>query len=183
MCELENIYCAIVYGQDNTTIGYMLYTIKDSCFNIFELLAENSAAKNRLLHYASQHKSEAPTIKWLAQNWDTTYISLKDQTFCGNYEPFMMARCLDARKALTEISVPKDMPNDTIVLLLNDNVIKYNNHLLKLKTAPSMMEVVTTADEEEVSMNMAAFTQMYFGAFTATELWEAGLISCSKPES
>ncbi|EJW90970.1 hypothetical protein EVA_20923, partial [gut metagenome] len=54
-------------------------------------------------------------------------------------------------------------------------------HLLKLKTAPGAMEVVTTADEEEVAMNMAVFTQMYFGAFTATELWEAGLIRCGEP--
>ena len=40
------------------------------------------------------------------------------------------------------------------------------------------MEVVTTADEEEITMNMAAFTQMYFGSYTATELYEAGLIRC-----
>lgn len=181
VCGLENTNCVLVY-ENNVTTGYMLYTIKDGCFNIFELLTKNAVAKNRLLHYAAQHKSEAPTIKWLAPEWDTTYLNFKDQAYSGSYEPFMMARCLDARKALVEMNVPEEMPQDTIVLLLTDNVIKYNNHLLKLKTAPSAMEVVTTADEEEVTMNMAAFTQMYFGALTATELLEAGLIRCSNPK-
>lgn len=181
VCSLENTICAMVY-ENNNPVGYMLYTIKEGCFNIFELLTKNAAAKNRLLHYAVQHKSEAPTIKWLAPEWDTTYLNFKDQAFSGSYEPFMMARCLDARKALTETTVPEDMPQNTIVLLLTDNVIKYNNHLLKLKTAPGAMEVVTTADEEEVTMNMGAFTQMYFGALTATELLEAGLIRCSNPK-
>lgn len=151
VCGLENTQCVLVY-ENNEAVGYMLYTIRDGCFSIFELLTKNAAAKNRLLHYAAQHKSEAPTIKWLAPQWDATYLNFKDQSISGSYEPFMMARCLDARKALTEAAVPEDMPQDTIVLLLTDNVIKYNNHLLKLKTAPGAMEVVTTADEEEVTM-------------------------------
>ena len=177
VCGMENTQCVVVY-EDNQASGYMLYQLQNGCFNIFELLAKTAAAKNRLLHYAAQHKSEAPTIKWLAPEWDTTYLNFKDQAFSGSYEPFMMARCLNARQALVETAVPEDMPQDTLVLLLTDSVIKYNNHLLKLKTAPGKMEVVTTADEEEITMNMAAFTQMYFGAYTATELFEAGLIRC-----
>ena len=32
----------------------------------------------------------------------------------------------------------------------------------------------STIDAEEVTMDMGAFTQLYFGAFSATELFEAG---------
>ncbi len=31
-------------------------------------------------------------------------------------------------------------------------------------------------------MDMAAFTQLYFGTFSAQELWEAGRLRTTKPE-
>ena len=94
----------------------------------------------------------------------------------------MMARCLDARRALKELPVPQSLPKGSVVLLLTDSVIHRNNHLLKLLTAAGRLEAVSTAEQEEVTLDMGAFTQLYFGTFSATELWEAGRIKCSKQE-
>ena len=69
-----------------------------------------------------------------------------------------------------------------MVMLLTDSVIGRNNHLLKVKTAPGKLEAVSTLDNEEVTMDMGAFTQLYFGAFTATELAEAGKIKVHNAE-
>ena len=88
----------------------------------------------------------------------------------------MMARCLDARKALTELAAPQGAASGDVVLLLTDKVIDRNNHLLKLYVDAGAVEVKSTIEQEEVIMDMGAFTQLYFGAFTATELWEAGRI-------
>ena len=94
----------------------------------------------------------------------------------------MMARCIDARLALEKLPVPADMEESNIVLLLTDGVIPRNNHLLKVRTALGKLEAVSTVDDEDITMNMAAFTQMYFGAFTATELAEAGKIKVHNAE-
>ena len=74
------------------------------------------------------------------------------------------------------------MEESNIVLLLNDSVIPRNNHLIKVRTASGKLEAVSTVDDEDITMNMAAFTQMYFGAFAATELAEAGKIKVHNAE-
>ena len=63
-----------------------------------------------------------------------------------------------------------------MVVLLTDKVIDRNNHLLKLYVKDGAVEVKSTIEQEEVIMDMGAFTQLYFGAFSVTELFEAGRI-------
>lgn len=178
---LENTQCAVVY-RDGEAVGYMLYTIAGGLFNVVELLADDFAAKNRLLQYAAQHKSEAQEFSWLAEAWDKTHLYFADQSLTGSVQPFMMARCLDARSALAKLPVPEDMPEGEVAVLLTDKVIERNNHLLLLRTAAGRLEAVSTIAEEEVTMDMGAFTQLYMGAFSASELWETGRIKCTKPE-
>ncbi len=177
----EDVQCAVVYRGEKPC-AYMLYTVADNCFTVIELLADAFDARSRLLQYASLHQSAAKEFSWLAEAWDKTYLHFADQALSGSLQPFMMARCLDARRALAELAVPDDMPAGEIVLLLTDKVIARNNHLLKLKTAPGVLEAVSTVDAEDAAMDMGAFTQLYFGAFTATELWEAGRIKCANPD-
>ncbi len=178
--KLEGVQCAVVYRQGQAA-GYMLYRIADACFTIIELLAEDFAVRRRLLLYAAMHQSSAKELRWLAEAWDKTYLGFKDQSLTGGIEPFMMARCLDARAALAELEPPQDMPEGSVVLLLTDKLIDRNNHLLKLKTSPGRLEFVSTLDAEEVTMDMGAFTQLYMGAFGAAELWEAGRLKASAP--
>lgn len=172
---LESVQCAVVYEADEPC-GYMFYKLQDGTFNVLELMAQDFAARNRLLRFAAAHKSEAKHFTWLAEAWDKTYLSFADHNVSGSLQPFMMARCLDARLALENLPVADDMEENSVVLLLTDNIIDRNNHLLKIKTAPGKLEAVSTLDEEEVTMDMGAFTQLYFGAFTATELAQAGKI-------
>ena len=178
---LENVQCAVVCEADVQT-GYMLYKLEENTFNVLELLAQDFAARNRLLQFAASHRSEAKRFIWLAEAWDKTYLSFADHNASGSLQPFMMARCIDARLALANLEVPYNMEENSVVLLLTDSVIDRNTHLLKVKTAPGKLEAVSTLDNEEVVMDMAAFTQMYFGAFTATELAEAGKIKVHNAE-
>lgn len=174
----ENVLCAVVY-RAGAAVGYMLYSLNDGKFNVQELLTQNAAAKNRLLQYAAGHRSEAQELCWLAESWDKTYLDFADQALTGRLQPFMMARCLDARAALAKLPVAEDMSSGSVVVLLTDKIIERNNHLLQLRTSPGKLEAVSTLEQEEVTMDMGTFTQLYFGAFSATELWEAGRIKCS----
>ena len=172
---LEGMQCAVVY-REGEACGYMFYYISEGCFNVHELLTDGYDARNRLLQYAAMHQSAAKEFSWIAPAWDKTYLGFADQSLAPQVQPFMMARCLDARKALTELAAPQGAASGDVVLLLTDKVIDRNNHLLKLYVDAGSVEVKSTIEQEEVIMDMGAFTQLYFVAFTATELWEAGRI-------
>ena len=172
---LEGMQCAVVY-REGEACGYMFYYISEGCFTVHELLTDGYDARNRLLQYAAMHQSAAKGFSWIAPAWDKTYLGFADQSLAPQVQPFMMARCLDARKALTELAAPQGAVSGDVVLLLTDKVIDRNNHLLKLYMDAGSVEVKSTIEQEEVIMDMGAFTQLYFGAFTATELWEAGRI-------
>lgn len=174
---LENVQCAVVYREEKA-VGYMLYQIADNTFTVLELLADDFIVKNRLLLYAAQHQSAAEKFSWLAEAWDKTYLNFANQKLSGRLYPFMMARCLDARQALNNISVSADMQEDKVVILLTDKIIEHNNHLLLLETKPEKLKVTSTIEQEQVVMDMGVFTQLYMGAFSATELWEAGYLKC-----
>ena len=173
--ELEGMQCAVVY-REGEPCGYMFYYISEGCFTVHELLADGFDARNRLLQYASMHQSAAKEFAWIAPAWDKTYLGFADQSLAPQVKPFMMARCLDARKALAQLVAPEGAQAGSVVVLLTDKVIDRNNHLLKLYVKDSAVEVKSTIEQEEVIMDMGAFTQLYFGAFSATELFEAGRI-------
>ena len=170
---LEGMQCALVY-RNGEACGYMFYYISEGCFTVHELLTDGADARNRLLQYAAMHQSLAKEFAWLAPAWDKTYLGFANQSLSPQLRPFMMARCLDARKALAQVVVPEGAQAGSVVLLLTDKVIDRNNHLLKLEVGAEGLSVKSTIDVEEVTMDMGAFTQLYFGAFSATELFEAG---------
>lgn len=173
--QKENVQCAVAYDNEQA-LGYMFYYIADDCFHIVELLAANQKVRNRLLQYVAMHQSSASKLHWLAEDWDKTFLNFANQSYSGSTAPFMMARCLDARKALAKLQVSENLPCDSLVLLLTDNIIERNSHLLKVKTAPGTLEAVSTIDQEDIVMDMGAFTQLYMGTFSASELYEAGKI-------
>lgn len=172
---LEGMQCALVY-RNGEACGYMFYYISEGCFTVHELLTDGADARNRLLQYAAMHQSSAKEFAWLAPAWDKTYLGFANQSLSPQLRPFMMARCLDVRKALAQVAVPEGVQAGSVVLLLTDKVIDRNNHLLKLEVGAEGLSVKSTIDVEEVTMDMGAFTQLYFGAFSATELFEAGCL-------
>ena len=94
----------------------------------------------------------------------------------------MMARCIDAATALQALTVPEQMPDGEITLLLSDKLIALNNYLLKLTVSGGQLTMKLTDAAEDVTMGMGAFTQLYFGAFSASELAAAGKIKVAAPE-
>ena len=178
--SLENTECVLAYENDEL-VGYMLYKLEDETFNALEIITLTNESKSALLNYAAQHQAQCKEFTWLAPAWDKTYLSFKDQKLSGSYKPFMMARCIDARRALANLEPDEELYGE-INLLLNDDLIERNNHLLRLVAVDGELIVESTMDGEDISMGMAAFTQMYLGAFTASELAEAGLIKVRSAE-
>ena len=58
----------------------------------------------------------------------------------------------------------------TLSLLINDKTLPLNNGLLKLEINASQINIKSTVDMQDIEMDVAAFTQLYFGQFSVQEL-------------
>jgi predicted acetyltransferase len=95
---------AVLVKRGEKVAGYMFYSIDDKTFAVQELMAEETAARDSLLQFARQHVTEAENFSWLAEVWDKTYLHLQDQKYAGILQPFMMARCINVRQALLQLT-------------------------------------------------------------------------------
>lgn len=170
----EKVQCVVASENEKFT-GYMFYKITDGTFDAIEFIYLTNETKLALLNFAAQHKSDAKVFTWLAPAWDKTYLCFKDQSLTGSLAPFMMARCIDARRALADIKPEQSLVGE-INLLLTDDLIERNNHMLKLIADDGQLGISSTMEVEDVTMGMGPFTQMFMGTFTASELAEAGII-------
>ena len=174
--QLEKVQAAVIYHGSEPR-GYMFYLItEDKTFFIQELVALTPDAKRALLHYAAGHRSAADKLYWEAMEDNLTYLDFPDADRAGRVKPFMMARCFDAVRALSRYEVPEDCPNGQVTLLLQDDLLEENNSLVTLTVDDGSLYLEKGTDNADAVVSMGAFTQLYFGAYTFTQLVEAGQI-------
>lgn len=161
---------AVLAKRGEKVVGYMLYNIADKNFVAQELLTEETVARDALLQFARGHVTEAEKFIWLAEAWDKMYLQLQDQNYAGSLQPFMMARCINVRQALLQLTnIAADMQG-TLALLINDKTLPLNNGLLKLDINAGQLNIKSTVEMQDIEMDVAAFTQLYFGQFSVQEL-------------
>ena len=174
--QLEKVQAVVVYHGSEPR-GYMFYQItNDRTFYIQELVALTPDAKRSLLRYAVEHRSLADKLYWEAMEDDLTWLDFPDADWAGRAKPFMMARCFDAIQALQRYVVPEDCPDGQVTLLLQDNLLEENNSLVTLAVDTGSLYLEKATGDADAMIPMGAFTQLYFGAFTFSQLIEAGMI-------
>ena len=109
----------------------MLYSLDAGTFKVQELLALDHEAQTALLRYAAGHLSDAANFEWLAEPGNLAYLNFAGSTYSGSLKPFMMARCINIRKALELLPVPQNVSGEA-VLLITDKFLPLNNGLLKI---------------------------------------------------
>lgn len=155
--------------------GYLFYKItEDRTFHIQEMVALTPDAKRALLHFAKAHRSAADKLYWEAMEDDLTWLSFPDAEQAGRVKPFMMARCFDCFRALADYEPPQDCPDGEVTLLLTDDLLEWNNALVTVRAGQGKLSVEQTRKEPEAVVSAGSFTQLYFGAFTASQLIETG---------
>lgn len=175
----ENVLCAVV-RRAGGCVGYMLYNIADGVFNIHELLAEDVQAKNRLLRFAATHQSSAQELHWLAEPWDKTYLHFTDQSATGSLAPFMMARCLKPQLALEQLELADKKLKGSVIVQITDKLL--GDATLRVNVADGRVQATPVKQTADVVLNVGAFTQLYFGTFSAEELREAGCLQCAEDD-
>lgn len=160
-------------------VGYLLYGVQENCVNLVELVSLEPQAKLELLAYAEGLEVEAERCEWLAEAWDKTYLGFKDATQAPQRLPFMMARCLNVVEALRGLRTEQSL-NGELVMRVEDGLLSENSCVAAISCSNGAINTAVDCENEltaDVNMDIAAFTQLYFGLLNATELAEAGRLA------
>lgn len=176
---LENVRCALV-RRGSEAVGYLLYSLQGKRFLAIELLAEDFTAEARLLQFAAQHLSEAEKLHWRAPVWDKLHLRLAEHQQSGSLLPFIMARCVNCAQALQQLQPEPELAGE-LVLTIEDRLLPDNALHCRLRVKQGRLSLEPTQAAPTLRLSVGAFTQLYFGAFSARELWEAGLLQCQEP--
>ena len=114
--------------------------------------------------------AQCDKLEWLAEADDLTYLHFPDQSHCGSMLPFMMARIIDARKALELLPINNEHIEGSFTILITDDLVKSNNILMKLNIGNDGIRIEDTFNLPDIEMDISAFTQLYFGQFSLSEL-------------
>ena len=82
----------------------------------------------------------------------------------------MMARVIDLPGVLQSLKVPIGYPETSLVLGVQDAFVPGNNLVLQLNISQRGIELRDTLKVPKITMDITAFTQLYFGAYSAEEL-------------
>ncbi len=104
----------------------------------------------------------------------TEHINLHNGA-TGDVNPFMMARCIDVRAALAKLNVTQS-PDCSFTILVGDDFIEENNHLLEVTVQDGKLSYASTDAEEDFAMDIDVFTQLYFGVKDVLDFVEQGEI-------
>ena len=160
----------VIVKEDGQPAGYVLYSRAEDTIVVQELLAINGRVQKKLLAYLRGFAGMFKTLEWMAAADDTTYLDWKNQRYAPRVAPFMMARVIDLPGVLQSLKVPPGYLETSLVLGVQDEFVPGNNLVLQLNISQKGIELRDTLKVPEITMDITAFTQLYFGAYSAEQL-------------
>lgn len=162
--------------HDGKPAGYILYTLQDHKLLVREMAYDSQFAQRALLRFIYNHRSQADQIEWYAPLDDLLYFRLPDPKKEVTLYPFMSGRIVDVTKALENLAI-QPLLSCRFSLRVTDPLAEWNNHCYDI-TITGGKVAVTVMDEAccDVECTIGAFSQMFFGRLTASELAYMGVL-------
>lgn len=164
--------------------GYIFYKLIEGRLLVREMAYTCRQALLALVQFIYQHRSQAKTAEWNAPDGDWLHFLLPDPKRAVSLEPFMSARVVDAKEALTAISYPAGV-DASVTLEIEDRLAPWNNRLLTLTVGAGAGRVGEPSGRPDntVRCQVGALSQLIFGRLSANELAAMGRIEASGKEA
>ncbi|MDU2065059.1 MAG: GNAT family N-acetyltransferase [Sporomusaceae bacterium] len=171
---------AYLLFEADEAAGYIFYMLKEDKVVVKEMAYRSETAKQALLRFCYNHRSQVSRLYWLAPIDDGTLFSLPDPKVGVSIYPFMTARIVDVVKALSEVSYPS-VATGRIVFAVNDPLSTWNHGTFALTVQEGRGQVVKLTDEmigeAECRFTSGTLAQLLFGRVSASQLYKMGKIT------
>ncbi len=166
----EGGHCAAVFEHGRPT-GYILYSLGSPTIVCSEFVYTTRKAKQSLLYYLYNHRSQGERVQWNEGLQDQTYRLYGDGKQGHETMPFMAGRVVDAEHALAAVAYEAD---GSCMVALEDPLAEWNCGTFRLTAAGGAGIAERTEDTPQIRMDIGALALLLFGAMTAKELVYCG---------
>jgi len=173
---LEEGYAAL-YRYDGAIEGYLLYTIEDRRFAVWEFGAVNARARRDILAYIAGHASTVDEVTWTAPADDLTWRMIPDGRGIATLEPYVMYRILDIPAAMGGLPAGEG----EIILKIEDEHARWNARTWRFRAEDGKLTVEPTTDCGAPVLSIGALTQWALGYLDGSGL--SGLAGDISPKA
>ena len=162
--------------------GYVIYILRDNRIFLREMAYTSLQAQKALFLFLYGHRSQVEMLEWNAPLDDLTYFNLPEAKREVKIFPFIMGRLVDVAKALESVSYQNGL-TEQIKVQIQDNLAPWNNQTFLLKVAEGAGRVKNLGGQAgEIECSVGAFSQLFFGRLSASELNKMGKLKCASSE-
>ncbi|WP_165000407.1 GNAT family N-acetyltransferase [Anaerophilus nitritogenes] len=162
-------YAFILKDNQNESIGYILYFIKDKKFIVREMCYKNYKAKKALFSFIYSHISQATHVEWSTPFDESTHLFLKDTiqpepTNEVSLYPFMCGRVIDVEAAIEHCTFHQDI-NTKFSIEIKDPYAPWNEGIFMVHIENQKAIVQKNNHiKADLSCSINTFSQLFFGA-------------------
>ncbi|MEG0050605.1 MAG: GNAT family N-acetyltransferase [Terrisporobacter sp.] len=149
--------------------GYIIYFINGENMFVKELYYTNMDSLKSMLKFIYNHNTQCKKVTISAPvNDKIRFILANPKTSTIKIKPFMMGRIINFEKYVESLDIESNMEFD-INILLNDDFIKENNHIFKLKLKDNKISVERGGFVPHVEFDINTISQLAFSYIDAKE--------------
>lgn len=166
----EQFAFTYLYEQANRVEGYLvLQGGKSDETKIEEFIALTPRARGALLSLLRRHETQTKQFVWNAPGDDPLYFSLCHKEVETKLEPRTQGRIVDLTEAVRAWK-PESTSHGTVVLHVEDASAPWNAGDWRVEFDGGAVSVRRTDREPQVSLDIRALSQAYFGTPTVDEI-------------
>ncbi|MDE2126507.1 MAG: GNAT family N-acetyltransferase [Armatimonadetes bacterium] len=171
------------YPQSGPVEGYVTWKGGEgSRIRVGEFIALNLQAKRALLGLMRRHNMQTDSFRWHAAEDDALWMTDFEIGIDTSLEPLAMGRVVDVAgafgcwKPLTDAEGAADVQ-------ITDDVCPWNNACWRVELSGGAVTAVPTNADPQVSLDIRALSQAFYGSPSLMELRNAGLVHVSEQTS
>ena len=155
-----------IYEQEGQVEGYLTYRggSREET-ELREFVCLTPTAQRGLLGLLRRHDMQVETFKWAAPGDDRLWWQLTDQKIKTEISPFCQSRVVDVAAAM-EAWRPDTEAQGQVVFALHDEYAPWNTGTWRADFDAGRVIVKRTHDVPQVSLDIQAMSQAYFGTPT-----------------
>ena len=159
-----------LYAKEGRVEGYLTYKggNRDGT-KLREVIALTPRAQRALLGLLRRHEMQIDKFTWDAPSDDSLWSTLMHWDLKTRIEPVTQARIVDVPGALSAWK-PSRAASGKTILAVKDEAAPWNEGTWQIEFAGGEVKVSRTSENPQISLDIRALSQAYFGTPTVAEI-------------